>query len=207
MVNIFKSPLKWVATNFKNDAAKMLIATGCAGWAISSAAQIGAIAVNPKIKNEQKLFLIPQEFADMVINIGSYFLITLLAKRTVSKLFTTGKFVPKAMRNYFEKHPEQFKDKIGKIDFNVDNLIDTSGMIPRDAVKNYKVYKNFYTTAATVGGGILATNVVTPILRNKFASKAQKTVLNSVEEDNEPTVQNQQINYTAPTTGTQGMKI
>ena len=76
MANPFKSILNWFADNFRKDASKMLICTGVAGWTLSSIAQIGALVSNPKISKEQKNYLIPQEIADAVVNIGAFFLIT-----------------------------------------------------------------------------------------------------------------------------------
>ena len=82
MKNPFNRILDWVAKNFRKDASKMIIATGVAGWTLSSLAQISAIVFNPKISNDKKSFLVPQEFADAAANIGSFFLITLMVKKS-----------------------------------------------------------------------------------------------------------------------------
>ena len=97
----FNKILNWVAEHFKKDTSKMLIWTGVAGWTLSSLAQIGAVLFNPELSKEQKSFLIPQEFADAAVNIGSFFLITQLTKSTVAKLFKTGKFAPQSVKDYF----------------------------------------------------------------------------------------------------------
>ncbi|MBQ7764093.1 hypothetical protein IJ384_01850, partial [bacterium] len=91
MNNPLDKILNWIAKNFRKDASKMIIATGVAGWTLSSLAQISAIIFNPKLNNDQKSFLVPQEFADAAVNIGSFFLITLMLKKITSKLFSTGK--------------------------------------------------------------------------------------------------------------------
>ena len=118
MANPLQSVLNWVYENFKKDASKMLIWTGVAGWTLSSLAQIAAIAFNPKLSKEQKSFLVPQEFADAVVNIGSFFVVTLSVKKLVSKLFSTGKFATSKVRNHLNKNKELYRDKIGKIDFS-----------------------------------------------------------------------------------------
>ena len=64
----FQKILNWVAKKFSEDASQMLIFTGVAGWTLSSLAQLIAIGVNPKIKEEQKVFLIPQEICDAGVN-------------------------------------------------------------------------------------------------------------------------------------------
>ena len=174
MANIFQNVLNWVAKHFSKDASKMLIFTGVAGWTLSSLAQIGAIIINPNISKEQKSFLVPQELADAAINIGSFFLITQVAKKTTAKLFSTGKFAPQKVREFLDKNKELYADKIGKIDFKLDNVLKTTKDFPAN---EYYSTKNFYTTLATVSAGIVSSNIVTPIIRNKMASKMQKNYL------------------------------
>ena len=87
MAKPLESIVNWIATHFRKDASKMLIWTGVAGWTLSSLAQIGAILFNSKLSKEEKSFLIPQELADAAVNIGSFFLVTQVVKRSVSKMF------------------------------------------------------------------------------------------------------------------------
>ena len=86
-----KSPLDWIYNNFKRNTAKMLVVTGTIGWGLSSLAQIGAVLFNPKIPREQKAFLVPQEVLDAVVNIGSFFLITQMTKKSSLKWLLPGK--------------------------------------------------------------------------------------------------------------------
>ena len=109
MRNFLDSILNWVARNFREDASKMLIWTGVTGWALSSAAQICAILFNPKISNEQKSYLLPQELADAAVNIGGFFAITQLAKGITTKLFKTGKFAPESVKEFILNN----KEKVG----------------------------------------------------------------------------------------------
>ena len=166
--------LNWLAKNFKKNPSKMLIITGVAGWTLSSIAQIGAILVNPKISKEQKSFLVPQEFADAATNILLFFIVTLAAKETISKLFSTGKFTTKSTQDFIRSHKELFKGKLGKIDFNIEPLLTESP----DTLKNFKITKGFYETVATVGGGVVSSNILTPLIRNNMASKMQKNYIN-----------------------------
>ena len=167
----FQSILNWVYNNFKKDASKMLIWTGVAGWSLSSFAQICGILFNPEIPKEQKGFLVPQECGDALVNIGSFFLITQLAKKSALNLFKTGKFAPKTVREFLEKNKKIYGDKIGKIDFDLGKVLEKDAP---DLVKNFNAYKDFGTTVATVGAGVVSSNIITPIIRNKMASNMQK---------------------------------
>ena len=174
MKNPFKPILNFLADKFQKDASKMLIYTGVAGWTLSSLAQIGAILFNPKISKEQKSFLIPQEFADAVVNIGSFFVFTLSAKTLVSKLFSTGKWATASVRKKLEPFKDEIGTKIGKLDFNLDDFFKSKNITN---LKEYYACKNLGTTFATVGAGIISSNIITPIVRNKMASSMQKNYI------------------------------
>lgn len=180
MKNMLDSVLNWVAQNFRKDASKMLIWTGVAGWTLSSLAQVGAVLFNNKISNEKKSFLVPQEMADAAVNIGSFFLITQAAKKMTAKLFSTGKFAPKTVRAYLEKNKDLYAKKIGKLDFDLDEVLKTHNDFPKN---QYYACKNFGTTLATVGAGIVSSNIVTPIIRNSMASKMQKNYISKQQSD------------------------
>lgn len=174
MSNAFQDILGKIYKSFRKDAAKMLIWTGVAGWALSSLAQVCAVLFNPKISNEKKSFLVPQEMADAAVNIASFFLITQVTKKTVAKLFSTGKFAPQKVRAYLQKHKNLYANKIGKLDFDLDEVLKKNKDFP---VNEYYACKNFGTTLATVGAGILSSNIVTPIVRNHMASGMQKNYI------------------------------
>ena len=199
MFNPFKSALNWIANHFRKDASKMLIWTGVAGWTLSSLAQISAVIFNPKISKEQKSFLVPQEFADAAVNIGSFFLVTQVAKKSVSKLFSTGKFAPQKVRDYLNKNKKLYENKIGKLDFDLDEVLKQDKLFPRE---EYWSCKNFGTTMATVGAGILSSNIITPIVRNNMAANMQKKYISNKDkiDHNIPKIQPQ-------TYKSSGMKI
>lgn len=173
--------LDWVAKHFRKDASKMLIWTGVAGWALSSLAQVGAVLFNSKIPNEQKSFLVPQELADAAVNIGAFFLVTQATKKTVAKLFSTGKFAPKSVRAFLNKNKDVYGKKVGKLDFDLDEVLKSR----KDSdfpVDEYYTCKNFGTTLATVGAGVVSSNVITPIIRNRMAAKMQKNYLDNRQQ-------------------------
>ena len=199
MFNPFKSALNWVAKHFRKDASKMLIWTGVAGWTLSSLAQISAVLFNPKLSKEQKSFLAPQEFADAAVNIGSFFLVTQVAKKSVSKMFSTGKFAPQKVRKFLNKHKDIYGKKVGKLDFDLDEVLKKDNLFPRE---EYWACKNFGTTIATVGAGIVSSNIITPILRNQMASKMQKNYI-----DNKNKYDNKIKEVKAPIIKSTNMKI
>ena len=179
----FQKPLKWIYKHFKEDTSHMLIVTGSLGWILSSAAQLGAIINNKKISNEKKSFLLPQEFMDGLINVGTFLFTTLVFKKGVEKLIKTGKILPKSVRTYLDSHKDLYKDKVGKFDFNLDTVLANDKA--NAPYETYKSYKNFVTTMGTVGASVLACNVITPVLRNNTASKVQKSYIEL--QNNTPT--------------------
>lgn len=169
--NFFKAPLEWIYENFKKNTAKMLVVTGTIGWGLSSAAQIGAVMFNPKIPREQKMFLVPQEVLDAVVNIGSFFLITQMTKKIISKLASTGKIAPQKVRDFLNKNKDLYGDKVGKLSLDLDEVLKNN---PKFPTESYYSYKNYMTTVGTVGASIVASNIVTPVIRNAGASDLQK---------------------------------
>ena len=167
MQNIFGHIYK----TFENDFGKIIIATGAIGFGLSSIAQIGAILTNKKISDEKKSFLLPQEFLDGAVNIISFLGITMVSKYLATKLVTTGKLLPKSAREFVNMN---YKDKVGKLDFNIDNIIKSA---PKDIYNSYKSYKNLIATTTTLGASIFSSNLVTPIARNNTASLIQKSYI------------------------------
>ena len=182
--SIFKKPKEWIFETFKDDTSKMMIATGTLGWILSSLAQIGAIAANPKISSEKKSFLLPQEFMDGLINVLGFFAITMLTKLGIKKMASTGKIASKTVRDFLNKNKDLYKDKIGKIDFNLEDVLSKQPE-HKEIFESYKSYENFVTAMGTIGASVLSCNIVTPVIRNKTASRVQQ---NYIDLLNNPTV-------------------
>ena len=167
--------LEWVYETFKEDTSKMLIATGTLGWILSSIAQLGAIAGNPKLSQEKKSFLLPQEFMDAFVNVAGFFVITMMTKVGIKKMATTGKIAPQSVRDFLNNN-KVYKDKVGKLDFNLDDVL-SQNPDNKKIFESYKSYKNFVTTMGTIGASVLSCNIVTPLIRNKTASRVQKSYI------------------------------
>ena len=174
--SLFRKPKEWIFETFKDDTSKMIIGTGTLGWILSSLAQIGAIAGNQKISSEKKSFLLPQEFMDAAINVLGFFVITMLTKIGIKKMASTGKIAPQTVRDFLNKNKDLYKDKIGKIDFNLDEVLSKNPEY-KDIYSSYKSYENFAATMGTIGASVLSCNIVTPLLRNKTASRVQQTYI------------------------------
>ena len=181
--SFFQKKLEWVYETFKADTSKMLIATGTMGWILSSAAQLYAIIKNKNIDTETKSFLYPQELMDAIVNIASFLGFTLVAKKGVSKLVSTGKFAPESVRNYLNK--SAYKDKVGKLDLDLDKVLKNTSV-----ENSYTSYKNFVTTIGTIIASVISCNIITPFVRNKTASRVQKSY---IDMKNNPTAYNEPI--------------
>lgn len=157
------------------DLGSVLIWTTIAGWAASSGAQIMGIVRNSKYTKEQKRFMINQELGDAAVNILSYFALTMPVKKVATKMVSTGKVLPRSLKMNIIRHGDG--RRLGKLDFDV----SSTGYLTEKEVKSYESFKNFVSTAAAVVGGVLSSNIITPILRNKFASKKQVKFLSQSE--------------------------
>ena len=152
-----------ILEKYGEQPGKMLVHTGVLGWILSSLAQVGAVVFNDKISPEQKVFLIPQEIADAAVNILSFYVITNSVKAIASKLVKTGIKIPKKSSDV---------SPIGKWDFDITKLANFD-----EIADKFKPFKNGVDVAASMAGSIISCNLVTPILRNEYASRRQKEML------------------------------
>ena len=157
-----------IYNNYGGGADKMLIHTGVIGWIMSSAAQLFAIAINDKIPKEQKLFMIPQEFADACFNILSFYAVTRSFTSVANKLVKTGKWRTKTLANYLKRH--NLLDKVGKQGFNIFSDLKLPYKVRRDSA----LFDIGVGVIATTIGSILSCNIITPLFRNLYASNRQK---------------------------------
>ena len=158
--------------NYGENPGKMLVHTGVLGWILSSLAQVSAVVFNDKISPEQKTFLIPQEIADAGINIISFYVITSSFKNVASNLVSTGKLTTKPIKDFLTKHGVKSSEHIGKLGFNIEKMPNF-----KEIKEEYKTFKNGVDVVASTVGSIISCNIVTPILRNQYASKKQKQAL------------------------------
>jgi hypothetical protein len=174
--SVFKKILNFIAEQSTFNTANVLIFTTSAGWLASSLAQIAGIYRNKNYSKQEKSFMIPQEFADACVNIGSFLLVTKSLKSITSKMVQTGKLAPKSIVNFLSS--KGLEAERGKFDFNVTEV--------EGFHKHRQTFNNFMTMAestAAIVGGVLSSNIITPILRNKIASKRKDRVINMLPQD------------------------
>ena len=165
--------------NYGENPGKMLVHTGVLGWILSSLAQVTAVVFNDKISPKEKSFLIPQEMADAAVNIASFYLVTSSFKKLASKLVSTGKLTTKPVKDFLSEKGYYNSKHIGKLDFNIEKL-----ECFKDIKNEYRSFKNGIDVIASVIGSIISCNIITPVLRNNYASKQQKKAL--ARMDNRP---------------------
>jgi len=176
-MNLFSGLKTYLYKHYGENPGKMLVHTGVLGWILSSLAQVSAIVVNDKISPEQKSFLIPQEIADAGINILSFYLVTSSFKKLATRLVESGKLSTTPIKNFLKK--EGLTDKIGKFNFNIEREANFQN------IKNeYRPFKNGIDVIASTTGSILSCNIITPILRNRYAAKKQKQALSYMNKEN-----------------------
>lgn len=172
--NFFMDIKNSLMRSFGEDPGKMLLHTGTLGWILSSLAQVMAVVLNDKIPKKQKTFLIPQEIADAGINICSFYIFTNSFTKLANKMVSTGKWRTPAIDAFLKKY--NLKKHIGSYDFNIKDLANF------DEIKSsYKAIASGNAIAASTIGSIISCNLVTPILRNKFAAHKQQQAIARME--------------------------
>ena len=192
-----KRTLGGLALSSVGNMGDIIIITSVAAWLASSAAQIIGIATNKNYTHEQKKFMITQETADALTNIGLYFGITKSFKWISSKMVSTGKLAPKSILKFME-------DK---------NVLGARGRFGFDLTKvpgfnnikgEYSAFKDFADATAAITGGIISSNILTPIIRNEVASYRQnKYKQNLAQVSNIPAPNKPQTEVQTPHISTQ----
>lgn len=175
----FSSFKEIVLAKYGEQPGTMLVHTGVLGWILSSLAQIAAVAFNDKIPREQKVFLIPQEMADAGANILSFYIVTQSLKSLGSKLVTSGKLKNPKISKFLDSIKGLDKSKIGNWDFDITKLSGYEKNIKKDFIK----FKNGVDVYFSLAGSIASCNIITPIIRNKYASDRQKKVLAKMNDN------------------------
>lgn len=98
-VNMLENFAAKIWAKYSDDTGKALIHMGAIGWFLSAAAQLGMIATNKDIDKKEKRFLIPQEIADGVINVGLYYSICQGIKYIGEKLVEKGFLITQTTHN------------------------------------------------------------------------------------------------------------
>jgi|GEM_PF-1316113 len=154
--------LEWIAKHYKDNTAKMLIHAAAAAWTLATLANVVGITTSKQIETKQKKYLVPHELADGAANIGLFAATTLGLVWGADKLANNKKLIN------FETAAKNAKGKVFK---NIAKSADTH----KDAVGGLKVI-------ASLVGAVIASNIITPIVRGQFASWRQKSTIKAGEE-------------------------
>ena len=193
---------QYMWNHYSKDGGKLLVHMGAAGWVLSSAAQIGMLLGDKSIDKKQKKFLLPQESADAAVNVVMYYSICELIKRGGDLLVEKGKFLtdevvdlilkmkPSSMPALKQKEwtklftKAELKQNLSFLLQNADNLNIVKNLsntertavldAAKEALKKFESHKNNVGIISAIAASVLACNIITPYVRNKLASKAQK---------------------------------
>lgn len=164
------------------NTANILILLSAGGWLASSVAQVIGIYRNKNYTKEEKSFMIPQELADAFVNIGAFLLVTKSLKSLTSKMVETGKLAPKSIQNFLGN--KGLLSERGKFDFNVTTV---DGF--QKHINTYNTFKTVAESTAAIVGGVLSSNIITPILRNKIGAKRKDSMMKKLGYVEQPTEQ------------------
>ena len=135
--NISKNYMKcktYLYTHYGENPGKMLVHTGVLGWILSSAAQVLAVVVNDKIPAKEKMFLIPQEFADAGVNILSFYLVTNSFTAVGNKLVKSGKLLTPKLKKFVD---EQKIQELGKVTTDISsNMTGIKSQVAQNPICN-----------------------------------------------------------------------
>ena len=184
--NMWQNLKSLVYKKYANDPGKMLLHTGAIGWILSSAAQMTAIMMNDKLSTKDKLFLLPQEAGDAVVNIISFYTLTWSIKALGEKITRTCKLRTKNLEDLLkrsghilEKNKPREYDKVyaGDWNFNIKKLPEYETSLK----DHYEDFANGVAVATGLTGSILSTNIVTPFARNYYAAQWQSDMMTKLD--------------------------
>lgn len=147
------------------DMGKVMSYTGALGWIMSCMAYTGAILLNKKIPDDQKKFLVPQELADGVINASIFLILTSQANKKAKERVENGEYLPK-----------QIKEEVIALRAKLGNNVAFDKIVlelSEQSTKKLAQFKKSFPALISIIGSIIASNIITPVVRNIVASKFQ----------------------------------
>jgi len=144
---------------YKNDFSKALLHTGVVGYTTSSAAQLGAIAINKETSKENKKYMMIQESTEGIINTVMFYTVCKYIKDKTEALLKSGELAPKSVAEL--KGMQKVED--------VDEFLKKFGSKAQKAIQDMAKFKPFATNASALLAGLMACNIITPVTRNIVA--------------------------------------
>ena len=128
--------------------------TGAIGQVLSSFAFIGSVVTNDELPPKQKAFLTAQEAIEGVINVSLFCLFTSKARDLSARAISnkTNIFFPSSTKKMF-RGKRLFRE-------NQDVIIKITSQ------QEFQQFKNTFPTFAGFAGSVIATAIISPIIKN-----------------------------------------
>ena len=196
LLNGFKRTLGRLAGASTTKMGDIIIFTSVAGWMASSAAQVYGIATNKNYTHEQKKYMITQEVWDAITNIGLYFGITKSMTWITSQMVKSAKLAPKSIIDFMRR--TGIAQNRGVFGFDI---TQARGFEQAGLRSTYNAFKCFADASAATIGGVISSNIITPVVRNQVAAYRQNKYkarnmanMNNVEQPQQPTAPKTPVN-------------
>lgn len=202
--------IEYMYDHYSKDGGKLLVHMGALGTLFGSVAQLMAVVTDKKIDKEQKKFLLPQEGTDAVVNVALTYTICDRIKKAGDKIIEKGHLLTdelaKAITDIKPELASNIKDwkniitpedlKKHKLTELLENpqLLKIFKGCKEDTIKNIEpvidkaldlaqTHKNNVGIITTIAASVLASNIITPYVRNIIASKIQKRTIKKEAEE------------------------
>ena len=186
--------VNYMFKNYSKDAGKLLVHMGALGTVFGAISQLCVVAFDKNIDKKKKKFLLPQEAADAGVNIFMFYTVCDLIKKGSDKIVEKGAFLTQEVADAIKKikpNAASWKDVFTKTELKTKltellsnpsrlNVFNGQTMTPaqqtavNDALAKLEKHKNNCGVVAAIAASVLASNIITPYLRNIFAAKYQK---------------------------------
>ncbi len=185
--------VNYMFKNYSQDAGKLLVHMGALGTVFGAISQLCVVAFDKNIDKKKKKFLLPQEAADAAVNIFMFYTVCDLVKKGSDKIVEKGALLTKEAADAIKAIKPgaaswkdvftnaELKTKLTDLLSNPSKLNVFNGNVTAaqqqkvaEALAKLEKHKNNCGVVAAIAASVVASNIITPYLRNIFASKYQK---------------------------------
>ena len=198
LANFIDKAHKSIFNKLSGDMSGIFIWTTIVGYLSGASGQLYGISQNNKLSKDKKKFQTFQELSDCTINILSYFTLTKGLTKFSRSLASSGKVLSKVIAKQAEvcgidlskkiNIGKEISKKITELTHTKDVLTKRNIAVTSDAmnkistdIENLNKLNDKYTPFAngmgmigTITGGLISSDFIAPILRNKYAAMKQK---------------------------------
>lgn len=160
----------------KHEIADIQNWGGTLATGFSALAFTGSVLLNKGIPGEQKEFLASQELADGAISVTLFWFMTDRFKKGAEKLIKEGKIFPKSAKEEVEKVKKELSENA--------SWNEIKSKLSKQKIEEIDKFHLGFKNTISLSGTLLATCIITPIVRNIIASKIQKSSKGNVFDKN-----------------------